>query len=92
MGQMTPAKNVIVGDMNCAGRMLGPTTFHNWCYKGGKLVINSAIEMVGDVNTTYFADSISNNQIQWVITTPNLYTVNFRVGTSGIPHTMSGTF
>ena len=38
VGQVTPARNVQVGPLSCAGRMLGPTTFQHWCYKGGKIV------------------------------------------------------
>jgi hypothetical protein len=46
VGQVTPAKNVQVGPLSCAGRVFKDTqVFQGWCYKGGTLVVNSLMSM-----------------------------------------------
>jgi hypothetical protein len=94
-GQVTPAKNVQVGRYSCAGRMLGPKTFQHWCYREGKIVINSVLEILEDNNVmAYYADTTVTPvgvQICWNIAPPNIYSVTIKVG-EGSTLTMNGVF
>lgn len=94
VGQVTPARNVQVGPLSCAGRMLGPTTFQHWCYKGGKIVINQVVEILEGTIYAFYADSAIDpkaSMILWVVTTPNIYSVTINPN-GGTALTMRGVF
>lgn len=95
VGQVTPAKNIQVGLYSCAGRMLGPTTFQNWCYKDKKLVVNSVMEILEGSISSLYSDSAVDpptpNMILWIVTSPNIYSVSIK-SESGVSLTMNGVF
>jgi len=56
--QLGVVKNIQVGKLSCAGRLVAPTQFQGWCYKSAKLVINMVAEFgASDFVWTYLEDS-----------------------------------
>src|ERR1017187_2925660 len=70
-GQVSPTRNIQAGKLACAGRILNPTTFQTWCYKGTVLGVNSAMDLSnGGANFTYIdnTDGEVMAHIGWVVT------------------------
>ena len=58
--QLGVVKNIQAGKLSCAGRLVAPTQFQGWCYKSGKLVINTVAEFSdADYTWNYSDDSIN---------------------------------
>lgn len=70
-GQVSPTRNIQAGKLACAGRILGPTQFQTWCYKGSVLRVNLVTDLSDTGADVTYADNTDGEvmaKIQWIVT------------------------
>ena len=64
-------RNLVVGKLDCAGRLLDLERFQSWCFKGTRLVYNQITDISNSgVATSYYYDNKPNEvdaMITWMV-------------------------
>ncbi len=84
--QLGVVKNIYVGKLSCAGRLLPNDYLQTWCYKGTRLVDNQMIDMSQTSVAFSTYENIGLNEptagISWLVARVegNLDTVGYQIG------------